>query len=89
MDAIAVIAEFNPFHTGHAYLLSEIRRQSPPDTAVIVILSGALSSAANRPSSTSGTAPVGPSAAEPMPSLNCLPSMPSRVPKDLLPAASV
>ena len=39
MEAIAVIAEFNPFHTGHAYLLSEIRRQSPPDTAIIVILS--------------------------------------------------
>lgn len=42
MEAIAVIAEFNPFHTGHAYLLSEIRRQNPPDTAVIVILSGAF-----------------------------------------------
>ena len=42
MEAIAVIAEFNPFHTGHAYLLSEIRRQSPPDTAIIVILSGAF-----------------------------------------------
>lgn len=42
MEAIAVIAEFNPFHTGHAYLLSEIRRQNPPDTAVIVIMSGAF-----------------------------------------------
>lgn len=42
MEAIAVIAEFNPFHTGHAYLLSEIRRQSSPDTAVIVIMSGAF-----------------------------------------------
>lgn len=42
MEAIAVIAEFNPFHTGHAYLLSEIRRQSPADTAVIVIMSGAF-----------------------------------------------
>lgn len=42
MEAIAVIAEFNPFHTGHAYLLSEIRRQSPPDAALVVLLSGAF-----------------------------------------------
>ena len=42
MEAIAVIAEFNPFHTGHAYLLSEIRRRMPPDAALIVLLSGAF-----------------------------------------------
>lgn len=42
MESIAVIAEFNPFHTGHAYLLSEIRRQSPADAAIIVILSGSF-----------------------------------------------
>ena len=42
MEAIAVIAEFNPFHTGHAYLLSEIRRQRPSDAAIIVLMSGAF-----------------------------------------------
>lgn len=42
MEAIAVIAEFNPFHTGHAYLLSEIRRQRPSDVAIIVLMSGAF-----------------------------------------------
>lgn len=42
METIAVIAEFNPFHTGHAYLLSEIRRQIPAEAAIIVIMSGSF-----------------------------------------------
>ncbi len=39
MKTIAVIAEFNPFHNGHAFLLAEARRQARAD-AVIVIMSG-------------------------------------------------
>lgn len=39
MKTIAVIAEFNPFHNGHAFLLAEARRQAGAD-AVIVIMSG-------------------------------------------------
>ena len=40
MRSVAVIAEFNPFHNGHAHLLSEIRRELGKDTAVTAIMSG-------------------------------------------------
>ena len=33
----AVIAEFNPFHTGHGYLIDEIRKECD---AVIAVMSG-------------------------------------------------
>ncbi len=39
MDAVAVIAECNPFHLGHKYLFSSIREKFP-DAPLIVILSG-------------------------------------------------
>lgn len=39
MKTVAVIAEYNPFHNGHAYQLQEIRRCLNAD-AVIVIMSG-------------------------------------------------
>lgn len=40
--AIAIIAEFNPFHTGHAYLLTTLRRHFGPHAALVVILSGSF-----------------------------------------------
>jgi predicted nucleotidyltransferase len=40
MKTAAVIAEFNPPHSGHAYLVQSIRRMLGDDTAVIAIMSG-------------------------------------------------
>ncbi len=39
MKTIAVIAEFNPFHNGHAWFLAEARRRAQAD-ALVVIMSG-------------------------------------------------
>ncbi|KAA9300862.1 MULTISPECIES: nucleotidyltransferase family protein [Aerococcus] len=39
MRACGVIAEWNPFHNGHAYLLQEARRQSQADL-VVAVMSG-------------------------------------------------
>ena len=35
-----VIAEYNPFHRGHGWLLAELRRRLGADTAVIACMSG-------------------------------------------------
>ncbi len=40
MASVAVIAEFNPFHNGHAYLLRRIREHFGADTPVAAIMSG-------------------------------------------------
>lgn len=41
MAAVAgVIAEYNPFHLGHAYQLSAIRQQLGEETAIVVVMSG-------------------------------------------------
>ena len=44
MKTIGVIAEFNPFHNGHAYLIEEARRivseETGEDTYVVVSMSG-------------------------------------------------
>lgn len=34
---VGVIAEFNPFHNGHLYLLNEVRRRTKADAVVIVL----------------------------------------------------
>ncbi|WDF83555.1 nucleotidyltransferase [Lacticaseibacillus pabuli] len=39
MQAVGVIAEFNPFHKGHAYVLRTARAQSGAD-AVVVVMAG-------------------------------------------------
>ena len=39
MKITAVIAEFNPFHNGHKYLLEECRIRTQAD-AVLTVLSG-------------------------------------------------
>lgn len=39
MTIAAVIAEYNPFHNGHAYQLREIRRQTGADL-ILVMMSG-------------------------------------------------
>ena len=40
LRSVAVISEFNPFHNGHAHLLSEIKRTLGADTYVTAIMSG-------------------------------------------------
>ncbi len=40
MSAVGVVAEYNPFHRGHAYHLSQVRRLAGPEAAVIVCMSG-------------------------------------------------
>ena len=39
MKAVGIIAEYNPFHNGHAYQVAEIRRQESPDV-IIAAMSG-------------------------------------------------
>ena len=39
MKVCGVIAEFNPFHQGHAYLLEQARKQTGAD-AIVVVMSG-------------------------------------------------
>ena len=40
MKTIGVVAEYNPFHYGHAYHLAESRRIAGEDAAVIAVMSG-------------------------------------------------
>lgn len=40
MAVAGVIAEYNPFHRGHAWQLAEVRRRLGEDTAVIACMSG-------------------------------------------------
>ena len=40
MKASGVICEFNPFHNGHAYLLSRMREQVGEDGCVVCVMSG-------------------------------------------------
>jgi len=39
MKVLGIVAEYNPFHTGHAYLIEEARRLYHPDV-VIAVMSG-------------------------------------------------
>lgn len=41
MKAIAIIAEYNPFHTGHQYLIQQVRRHFP-HTPILIIMSGSF-----------------------------------------------
>lgn len=40
MKTIGIIAEYNPFHSGHAYHINETRRLFSEETAVIAVMSG-------------------------------------------------
>lgn len=40
MKTVGVIAEYNPFHTGHAWQLAELRRAFGGDAAVVCAMSG-------------------------------------------------
>ncbi len=40
MKTVAIISEYNPFHTGHAYQISRIREELGEDTRIIAVMSG-------------------------------------------------
>lgn len=40
MKAVGIICEYNPFHTGHAWQLAELRRRFGTDAAVVCAMSG-------------------------------------------------
>ena len=42
MKRVAVIAEYNPFHKGHHYLLKAIRDRLGKDTEIVIIMSGSF-----------------------------------------------
>lgn len=42
MEIIAIIAEYNPFHDGHAWQIAEARRRLGERAAVLVVLSGSF-----------------------------------------------
>ena len=40
MHTVGIVAEYNPFHSGHAYQISRTREQLGGDTAVVAVMSG-------------------------------------------------
>ena len=40
MTTVAIISEYNPFHSGHKHQIDSIRREFGEDTAIIAIMSG-------------------------------------------------
>lgn len=40
MNIAGITAEYNPFHTGHAYQISALKAQLGPDTSVVAVMSG-------------------------------------------------
>ena len=38
MQTVGMIAEFNPFHTGHAYALAQARKLAQADVVVVVMV---------------------------------------------------
>ena len=40
MKIVAIVAEYNPFHYGHLYLVEKIREHFGEDTAIVAIMSG-------------------------------------------------
>ena len=43
MRAIGIIAEYNPFHHGHLYQLTELHRMFPSSDGIIIAMSGSFS----------------------------------------------
>ena len=41
MQTVGIIAEYNPFHLGHAYQLAEVRKRLP-GAGIIAVISGSL-----------------------------------------------
>lgn len=45
MNVFAVISEYNPFHNGHAYMLTQLRKAGA--THIVAIMGGPFCSAEN------------------------------------------
>lgn len=37
MNVLGIIAEFNPLHTGHEYLIEKLRRETGADFCIVVM----------------------------------------------------
>jgi predicted nucleotidyltransferase len=42
MTSAGIVAEFNPFHSGHAYIIDEAKRRLGEGTAVVCVMSGSM-----------------------------------------------
>ena len=42
MKTVAIISEYNPFHSGHLYQINKIREKLGEDTAVVAVMSGSF-----------------------------------------------
>ena len=42
MDSIAIIAEYNPFHSGHKKMIDTLRKTYGINTIIIVLMSGSF-----------------------------------------------
>ena len=40
MKTVAIISEYNPFHSGHKYQIDKIREKFGKDTAIVAVMSG-------------------------------------------------
>ena len=40
MKTVAIISEYNPFHSGHKYQIERIREEFGSDTAIVAVMSG-------------------------------------------------
>lgn len=40
MNIIGIVAEYNPFHTGHGYQIAQSRQMLPGESAVVAVMSG-------------------------------------------------
>ena len=40
MKIVGIVAEYNPFHKGHAYQLQKVREMYGKDTAIVCVMSG-------------------------------------------------
>lgn len=59
MAVLGVVAEFNPFHNGHRYFISQARQTHNFD-AVICVMSGNFVQRGKLPSATNGFVPIWP-----------------------------
>ena len=40
MQVVGIVAEYNPFHTGHAYQIARTRAELGEDAPVVAVMSG-------------------------------------------------
>ena len=40
MNVIGIVCEYNPFHSGHLYMINESRRRLGEDSVTVCVMSG-------------------------------------------------